>query len=197
MKQQSRLQILRAAISEWEQLPKVSRQVIAVLIVEKVSELGFKETLADEGLAFFETDDHYYNARGNAQKIFRMFGEYDGTNPQLNQLWMLEQAIVAAMPEDIARSYANRLFDCAKLCVSKRCTNDSGQPHLPSLLAHVIKENGEGQIALAELPMASSLEELIKHRTEMQESIAASQNALEVIDNMIAERLQQEKLKVV
>ncbi len=197
MKQESRLRLLRAAIADWEQLPRISRQVIAVEIVEKVNALGFKETLADEGLAFYETDDHYYNARGNAQKIFRMFGEYDGTNPQLNQLWMLEQAMVAAMPEDIARSYMNRLFDCAKLHVSKRCIDESGHPHIPSLLAHVIKENGEGQIALAELPAASSLDELTKHRTEMQESIAASLNALEVIEDMIAERLQNEQLKAV
>tara|TARA_R110001599_G_scaffold339851_1_gene559739 strand:- start:29876 stop:30463 length:588 start_codon:yes stop_codon:yes gene_type:complete len=191
MKQQSRISILRSSIRKWLEIPKVSRKVIAVEVVERINSLGFKETLADMAISFANTDDHYHDARVNAQKLFRWLGESDeGIYENADSLWHIEQAVVAAMPEDIRVGYLNSIWSITGSHITKSCKseNSPSEIHFPSLLINVIKECSEGQIALAELPNATSINELKSHQTEIAESIAAFQYAHEVITSMLSSR---------
>lgn len=187
MKQKSRIELLLAAIKQWQEFPKVSQKVIAVSVVEKINELGFKDTLADMGISFVSSDCPYDDARINAQKLFRWLGEAsDGQYYDPGNIWMIEQAIAAAMPEDIRNSYWNAVCSPTGSLVTKACTK-AGQDdyHIPSLLQVVIKESAEAQIALTQIEGCSNVDELQGHLKEVTESIAAFQNAYDIIKGMI------------
>lgn len=191
MKQQSRINLLRSSIKQWLEIPKVSRQVLAVEIVEKINNLGFKETLSDMGISFANSGDHYHDARVNAQKLFRWLGESDdGIYTSHDSLWHIEQAIVAAMPEGIRIGYLNAVWSITGSHITKSCKSSecAEEVHFPTLLINIIKECSEGQVAVAELPHATSRAELESHLKEVSESIASFQYAYEVIKKMLSRR---------
>jgi len=200
MRQESRIDLLKAAIKKWLELPKVSRPVIAIEVAEQIHDHGFKDVLADMGISFANTGDVHHDARMNAQKLFRWLGEYDdGIYVNFGGLWQIEQAIVKAMPEDIRSYYLNSVWSITGAHVTKSCTSDESNnyaPHLPSLLSSVIKESAEAQIAIVELSQNPSLKDLAKHKQEITESIAAFEAAHEVVVSMI-EKSEKTTLKAV
>lgn len=190
MKHQSRLALLREAIREWQKLPRVSQRVIAVSVVEKVNALGFKDTLADMGISFVCNDCPYDDARINAQRLFRWLGTADyGQYLDMGKLWLVEQPIAAAMPEEIRNKYWNAICSPTGSMVTKSCGKEGKTDyHIPTLLTNVLKESSEGHIAIAQLEGDQTPGELRKHLNEVAESIAAFQSAHDVIKGMIEEK---------
>ena len=200
MKQQSRISLLKAALDQWRAIPRISQSVIAVEVVGKINELGFKEVLAAMGISFAETGDHYHDARVNAQKLFRWFGESDeGIYQNFDAIWQIEQPLVAAMPDEIRNRYLTSIWSVTGAHVTKSCEIEGtdGEINFTTLINNAIKESAEGLMAIVELPKSSTFEELNRHEQEICESIAAFQSAHEVVIQMIEEKAEGTNLKAV
>jgi hypothetical protein len=177
MKQRSRLQQLIFAINRWLELPKCSRSIICGAIVEAVDELGLADVLAKDGITFNRTDDLYNDMRVNAQKIFRWLGQYEGTHAFPDRLFHLEQAILAAMPENIRLDYLNDIYGMMGLVV---CSSQSSTTGIDSsrMAATLTKEQMEAQVSVIELGIAPEFGAAKRAHREVSEAVAVGSAVL-------------------
>lgn len=171
MKQRSRLDLLVSAINQWLEQPKASRSKITAEIVQAVEDCGLTDQLNNEGITFNRSDDLYNDMRVNAQKIFRWLGQYEGTHAFPDRLFHLEQAILAAMPEDIHLNYLNEVYGVVGVVV---CTRQSSQEDIDAtrMAASLTKEQMEAQVSVIELGTSPGFDAAKKAHREVAEAMA-------------------------
>ncbi|MCT8866286.1 hypothetical protein [Shewanella xiamenensis] len=182
MKPQSRLNLLMKTIHRVLELPKMSRFGLAMDFVAAVDRLGLNEVLAAEGINFARTDDVHNNARVNAQKLFRWLGQYEGQHPQVERLFHIEQALVAALPEHLRVQYLNDVFGCTGVTVIADRMTDGHVLHVADMAAQLTKENAEAQIAVIHLSVNPNREDLLKAHRELKESAATTQGSITALE---------------
>lgn len=182
MKPQSRLNLLMKTIHRVLELPKMSRFGLAMDFVAAVDRLGLNEVLAAEGINFARTDDVHNNARVNAQKLFRWLGQYEGQHPQVERLFYVEQALVAALPEHLRVQYLNDVFGCAGVTVIADSIRDGHVLRVVDMAATLTKENCEAQVAVIHLGQEPSREQLMHAHRELRESAATTQASMAALE---------------
>ncbi|MCT8874177.1 hypothetical protein [Shewanella xiamenensis] len=182
MKPQSRLNLLMKTIHRVLELPKMSRFGLAMDFVAAVDRLGFGEVLAAEGINFARTDDVHNNARVNAQKLFRWLGQYEGQHAQVERLFYVEQALIAALPEPLRVQYLNDVFGCTGVTVIADRMTDGHVLHVADMAAQLTKENAEAQIAVIHLSTNPNREDLLKAHRELKESAATTQGSITALE---------------
>lgn len=182
MKQQSRLSLLMKTIHRVLELPKMSRAGLAMDFVAAVDRLGLNEVLASEGISFARTDDVHNNARVNAQKLFRWLGQYEGLHPQADQLFYIEQPLVAALPEHLRVQYLNDVFGCTGVTVIADRMSDGHVLHVADMAAQLTKENSEAQIAVIHLVANPNKDEVQRAYKELKESAATTQGSMAALE---------------
>lgn len=182
MKPQSRLNLLMKTIHRVLELPKMSRFGLAMDFVDAVDRLGLNEVLAAEGINFARTDDVHNNARVNAQKLFRWLGQYEGQHPQVERLFYVEQALVAALPEHLRVQYLNDVFGCTGVTVIADSIRDGHVLRVVDMAATLTKENSEAQVAVIHLGTEPSREQLMTAHRELRESAATTQASMTALE---------------
>ncbi|MFB2670028.1 hypothetical protein ACE02U_14760 [Shewanella xiamenensis] len=178
----SRLSLLMRTIHRVLELPKMSRFNLAMDFVAAVERLGLTEVLAAEGISFARTDDVHNNARVNAQKLFRWLGQYEGQHPQVDRLFHIEQALVAALPEHLRVQYLNDVFGCTGVTVIADRMSDGHVLHVADMAAQLTKENAEAQVAVIHLGPNPS-KEFVQHAyRELKESAATTQGSMAALE---------------
>lgn len=181
-KRDSRLSLLMRTIHRVLELPKMSRFNLAIDFVVAVERLGLTEVLAAEGISFARTDDVHNNARVNAQKLFRWLGQYEGQHPQVDRLFHIEQALVAALPEHLRVQYLNDVFGCTGVTVIADRMSDGHVLHVADMAAQLTKENAEAQIAVIHLVANPSKDEVLLAYKELKESAATTQGSMAALE---------------
>lgn len=178
-KSQNRLAILNRHMNAWAELPRTNRQLVAELVVEQFQAMGLGEYLAGTGVDFKTTADAASDMRTRAQKINRWLGNYEDQPASPDRLFYLEQAMVAAMPEQIRLDYLGEVYQHAGVSVC--ALGESDKASMENMVQALIKENSEAQMALLGLSENSSPEDVEKVLREMAESEAATQRARRLI----------------
>jgi len=178
MKQQSRLHHLMIAINRWRESPRCSQRVIASEIVSAVNETGLSALLEEEGITFRSSDDIYNDDRVNSQKIFRWFGQFEDSKIQLDTLFLVEQAIVAAMPEEIRLNYLNSIYSMADVVICLKPQATVAIDVMMIAASSLIKENAEAQVAVIEAASNPDKVRVQKAHKELTESLAVGANVL-------------------
>lgn len=109
----------------------------------------------------------------NAKKIFRWFGEYDVHRAYPEKLFLIEQAIVAAMPESLRLSYLNDVYKGANVLFSKR-PDPTSEMEVAAVAANVTKENSEAVVALINHHTRPTRKSKAKAIRELEEAVGAS-----------------------
>lgn len=182
MKQQSRLNLLMKTIHRALELPKMSRAGLANDFVAAVERLGLSEVLATEGISFARSGDVHNDARVNAQKLFRWLGQYEGLHPQADQLFYIEQPLVAALPEHLRVQYLNDVFGCTGVTVIADRMTDGHVLHVADMAAQLTKENAEAQIAVIHLAANPNRDDLLRAHRELKESAATTQGSITALE---------------
>lgn len=115
---QNRLAIIRKYLDHWASQSRHNRQIVAEIIVETFQKLDLQQHLAGTGVEFSHGDDLVGDMRAHAQKIWRWLGAYEEVKPSPDKLFYFEQAIVAAMPQEMRLQYLNEVYSSAKVAVS-------------------------------------------------------------------------------
>lgn len=178
----SRLSLLMKTIHRVLELPKMNRLALAMDVVAAVDRLGLADVLAAEGITFARTDDVHNNARVNAQKLFRWLGQYEGQHPQTDQLFYIEQALVAALPDHLRVQYLNDVFGCTGVTVIADRLSDGHVLHVSDMAAQLTKENAEAQVAVIHLANSPSHDDLINAHRELRESAATTQGSIAALE---------------
>lgn len=178
----SRLSLLMKTIHRALELPKMNRLALAMDVVAAVDRLGLAEVLAAEGITFARTDDVHNNARVNAQKLFRWLGHYEAHHPMADQLFYIEQALVAALPEHLRVQYLNDVFGCAGVTVIADRMSDGHVLHVADMAAQLTKENAEAQVAVIHLVANPSKDEVLRAYKELKESAATTQGSMAALE---------------
>ncbi|MCU8062520.1 hypothetical protein ACQKC1_16890 [Shewanella baltica] len=181
-KNDSRLNLLMKTIHRVLELPKMTRFALAIDFVAAVERLGLSEVLAAEGISFASTQDVHNDARINAQKLFRWLGQYEGQHPQVDRLFHVEQALVAALPEHLRVQYLNDVFGCTGVTVIADRMNDGHVLHVADMAASLTKENAEAQVAVIHLGPAPKREQLVAAHRELKESAATTQASMAALE---------------
>lgn len=181
-KNDSRLNLLMKTIHRVLELPKMTRFALAIDFVAAVERLGLCEVLAAEGISFASTQDVHNDARINAQKLFRWLGQYEGQHPQVDRLFHVEQALVAALPEHLRVQYLNDVFGCTGVTVIADRMNDGHVLHVADMAASLTKENAEAQVAVIHLGPAPKREQLVAAHRELKESAATTQASMAALE---------------
>lgn len=176
-----RLGILTKHIARWLERNGVSQSVVAQEIVEEFRRIGLDKALQIDDIFFMDTGDVFTDVATNRQKIFRWLGLLDnGAKKSTGRLFLVEQAIVAAMPEDIRLNYLNEVFEDSCMCFSTDSMDRSMSRLDRSRIAEsMIKEGSEAQIALLRLGDNPSFEQVENAYRELREAVATH---LEVVD---------------
>lgn len=178
----SRLSLLMKTIHRALELPKMNRLALAMDVVAAVDRLGLAEVLAAEGITFARTDDVHNNARVNAQKLFRWLGHYEAHHPMADQLFYIEQALVAALPEHLRVQYLNDVFGCAGVTVIADRMTDGHVLHVANMAAQLTKENSEAQIAVIKLASVLDRDGLLRAHQELKEAAATTQGSIAALE---------------
>ena len=181
-KNDSRLNLLMKTIHRVLELPKMTRFALAIDFVAAVERLGLSEVLAAEGISFASTQDVHNDARINAQKLFRWLGQYEGQHPQVDRLFHVEQALVAALPEHLRVQYLNDVFGCTGVTVIADRMSDGHVLHVADMAASLTKENAEAQVAVIHLGPAPKREQLLAAHRELKESAATTQASMAALE---------------
>lgn len=174
---QAPVAILRAEIEAWRTASRMSREAVAIVIVEAHEASG--ADIASE-IAFDYGGDSFSRARKSAQKIFRWLDE--GNLPA-----NMFQSVLAALPRDAQIRCLGQMF--APMGIEVRAV---GQPQAIGFdtlkhLRSVMKEGGEGQMALIGLrPDATHAERLETHRELVEAEQAFGSAAAELMAEITA-----------
>lgn len=186
MKHRARLDLLNMAVAKWMQQPKTSRTVVIGQIVDAVERCGLTETLAHEGVTFNTSDDAYNDLRVNGQKLFRWLGLYDGINSFPERLWVIEPAMLAAMPNDIRVEYLNAVFGVSGVFVCNRSTED-GDLDRVRLAASLTKEQMEAQLSVIELSANPAVQAAEAAHKEVSEAVAMGTHVIQALEGAYPE----------
>jgi len=181
-KKDSRLNLLMKTIHRVLELPKMTRFALAIDFVAAVERLELSEVLAAEGISFASSQDVHNDARINAQKLFRWLGQYEGQHPQVDRLFHVEQALVAALPEHLRVQYLNDVFGCTGVTVIADRMSDGHVLHVADMAASLTKENAEAQVAVIHLGAAPKREQLVAAHRELKESAATTQASMAALE---------------
>ncbi|AEH15430.1 hypothetical protein [Shewanella baltica] len=181
-KNDSRLNLLMKTIHRVLELPKMTRFALAIDFVAAVERLGLSEVLAAEGISFASTQDVHNDARINAQKLFRWLGQYEGQHPQVDRLFHVEQALVAALPEHLRVQYLNDVFGCTGVTVIADRMSDGHVLHVADMAASLTKENAEAQVTVIHLGEEPKREQLVAAHRELKESAATTQASMAALE---------------
>jgi hypothetical protein len=160
--------ILRTEIEAWRRAGNVSREAVAIQVMDAHQQLGGE---AATGVDFGFVGDTYTQAKKGAQKLFRWL-DVDGTLPA-----NMVPSILAALPLDVRLHCMNQFFRPlgaeVRSLESVTPARFDGLTHLQAM----IKENAEAQSAVV---MAASVQTPEAIRTaikEVSESIQADVDA--------------------
>lgn len=181
-KRDSHLSLLMRTIHRVLELPKMSGFSLAMDFVAAVERLELTEVLAAEGISFARTDDKHNNARVNAQKLFRWLGEYGGQYPQVDRLFHIEQALVAALPEPLRVQYLNDVFGCTGVTVIADRMTDAHVLHVADMAASITKENAEAQVSVIHLEPNPSKEFVLHAYCELKELAATTLDSMAALE---------------
>lgn len=173
LQHQSPSGILRAAIEAWRAEQRLSREGVAVLVMEARESIG---AVATTDFSF--DGDTYDKAKKAAQKLFRWLD--DGALPG-NMI----PCVLAALPLDVRRHCADSILRPLGLTVSDidlQCEMDlDASMHLNDL----IKEGAEAQIALVGVRQGASLSMLEAARKEVTDVHETAGRAMRAFDAAI------------
>jgi len=165
---QSPVSILRAEIEAWRTASRMSREAVAIAIVEAHQASG--ADLATELSFDYEGSDTFARARKSAQKIFRWLDE---GNLPANMI----PSILDALPMEVRLRALNQML--CPMGVSARAADCDSSTDLdvPHHLRAVMKEAGEAQMALLNLGPGASDNDLLGAHKELTEAAQACENA--------------------
>lgn len=175
---QSPAAILRAEIESWRTSSRMSREAVAIAIVEAHQALG--ADLATE-ISFEFEGDTFAKARKSAQKIFRWLDE--GNLPA-----NLIPSILEALPAELKIRCLSQMFCPVGVEVRAVDHNAPAELDVPTHLRAVMKESSEAQLALVNLAPNASTEMLLAVHKELVESAQASENAARDVMATLAAR---------
>ena len=177
----TRLEILNTYIDKWMELPRTKRINVADQVCDVMIELGLDELLKPLDICFSKSGDIEKDMRTRQQMFFRWLGRYLESKKQTDKLFYIEQAIVAAMPQEIRISYLNAVYSVADIYVGARNREDGQILDIGTVTASLIKESSEAQVALINLQSKPSRRAAEKAFKELDDHIGqgiAAQNTL-------------------
>lgn len=165
---QSLVEILRSAIEAWRTTQRMSREAVAIAIVE--AHLVYAVGSATEIAFEFGGSDAYDRAKKSAQKIFRWLDE--GGLPA-NMI----PSILAALPPEQRLAAMNQIL--CPLGIEARAADQAPAIGFDPLkhLKNIAKESAEGKLALIQIGAEASEEQLLQARAELTEAAVAYQAA--------------------
>lgn len=170
------------------ELPRQTRSIVAQEIVEAVERLGISDDLHEQGITFTKTNNPANDMRVNAQKIYRWLGHYDGITNQDDKLFHVEQAIVAAMPEQIRLDYLNDLYaGCGVVITASQAPQATKATSLLHAIQIAIKESGEAHAQA--LQAINDTKAIKKAEQEIEEAIVALQTMIASLKSNTTEKL--------
>lgn len=174
LQHQSPSGILRAAIEAWREDKRLSREAVAVLVMEARDAIGAAATTD-----FTFDGDTYDKAKKAAQKLYRWLD--DGALPA-NMI----PCVMAALPLDVRRHCADSILRPLGLTVSDidlQCQIDlDASAHLSDL----IKEGAEAQMALVAVRPGAPLHTLESARKEVGDLHERAGKTMRAVDAAIA-----------
>ncbi len=181
IRQNHKLGILRKHLDKWMESKSISTGTVAIEIVQAVERLEMEEELKTVDIHFKTDGDAYHATNTNRQKIFRWLGYLDnGDHASSAKIFYFERAIIAAMPEAIRTGYLNESLAGTGVCFA--IAEDGESANMERIAQSLIKEGSEAQLAILSL---KDNPEAIQHAvTEIKESLAAHQAALNTLNNM-------------
>lgn len=174
---QAPVAILRAEVEAYRTASRLSREAVAIAIVEEHEKSG--ADAATEISFEFANSDAYDRAKKSAQKIYRWLDE---GNLSANML----PSILAALPMDLRLHVLNQVL--RPLGVEVRGCEDVEGVGFNAMgdLKVMMKEGAEAQMAVLGLSADSSIEELKKALREVEESREADARTAQHIKAAIA-----------
>lgn len=169
----------RAEIEGWRTANRMSRESVAIAIVEAHEQTGFDA--ATEIDFEFSGSDAYDRAKKSAQKIFRWLDE---GNLPANML----TSILAALPLDLRLHCLNAILRPIGIEAKSAEAVDVAGFDAAADLKAMMKEATEAQLALVGLNPHSSVEELKKALREVEESQEADAQTARHLKAAIAAR---------
>jgi len=160
--------VLRAEIEAWRRAGNISREAVAAMVMDAHASLGGE---AVTGVEFSFVGDTYTQAKKGAQKLFRWL-DADGTLPA-----GMVQSILAALPQDVRLHCLNQMFCSMGVEVRQAGRGTDGDLDVSAHLRSVMKEAGEAQLALVNLPGDASDADLLGAHKELTEAAQACENA--------------------
>jgi hypothetical protein len=159
--------VLRAEIEAWRRAGNISREAVAAMVMEAHAGLGGE---AVTGVDFSFVGDTYTQAKKGAQKLFRWLDD-GSTLPAA-----MVQSILAALPVDVRLHCLNQMF-CSMGFEVRQVGRGAGELDVSTHLRTVMKEAGEAQMALVNLPADASDADLLGAHKELTEAAQACENA--------------------
>jgi hypothetical protein len=164
---QAPVAILRAEIEAWRTASRMSREAVAIVIVE-AHEAGGADAATE--ILFDFGGDAFDRARKSAQKIFRWLDE---GNLPANMI----PSILAALPMERRLNCLGQMFCPMGIEVRHVGAGGDGSLDVAAHLPRVMKEAGEAQLALVHLPADASDADLLAAHKELTEAAQACENA--------------------
>lgn len=172
---QATASVLRAEIEAWRKPLDLSREAVAVMVMEKHAELGADQS---SGITFDSSSkDIYTRAKTAAQKIYRWLD--DGALPA-----DMLPSLLAVLPMDRRLNVLNEML--RPLGVSARNAEDvagvsfNAAQHATAL----VQENSEGVVALLAAganPTRDQLKTALKEIRDVRETASTTERALEAM----------------
>jgi len=160
--------ILRTEIEAWRRVGNISREGVAASVMDAHQTFGGE---AATGVDFSFIGDTYTQAKKGAQKLFRWL-DVDGTLPA-----GIVPSILAALPLDVRLSILNKLLCPMGMSARAADCGAMASPDVSRHLPSVMKEAGEAQLALVNLPADASDTDLLAAHKELIEAAQACENA--------------------
>lgn len=165
---QAPVAILRAEIEAWRTENRMSREAVAIVIIEAHKASG--ADVATEISFDFPGGDAYDRAKKSAQKIFRWLDE--GNLPA-----QLVPSILAALPVERRLACLSQMYCNLGVQVRPIDAGTVETINLPAHLPKVMKEATEAQLALVNLPPDASDAVLLGVHKELTDAEQACANA--------------------
>lgn len=165
---QSPATVFRTEIEAWRTSERMSREAVAIAIVEAHEASGAH--LATEISFDYEGSDTFARARKSAQKIFRWLDE--GNLPA-----NMVPSILSALPDEQRLRCLSQMYSPMGIEVRQAANSTDGDLDVSAHLRKVMKEAGEAQMALVNLPADASDADLLNAHKELTEAAQACENA--------------------
>jgi hypothetical protein len=168
---QSPTAILRAEIEAWRTANRLSREGVAIMILDAHEKSG--ADIATE-INFDFGGDSYERAKKAAQKIFRWLDE---GNLPANML----PSILAALPTDLRLHCMNEMFRPLGVTARSSEVTDGADFDAAQHASALVRENSEGVVALLAAganPTPSQLKAALKEVSDVRETASATERAL-------------------